>query len=163
MARLIARYELTIDGKGRLAFPGLVDPHMHTGIYSPLAEDAVSESRAAAQGGKALTAYFRLVGCGHIPGFTIKFPKPFINFRGRYFSIFKCCFNWLTMNTIDPVPDQAGRILLPAWLRDEVGLGREVIVAGHNDYLGVHRGDYIETVSPAVRAAAAESLNRLGL
>jgi allantoinase len=39
------------DGKGRLAFPGLVDPHMHTGIYSPLAEDAVTESRAAAQGG----------------------------------------------------------------------------------------------------------------
>ena len=39
------------DGKQRLAFPGLVDPHMHTGIYSPLAEDAITESRAAAQGG----------------------------------------------------------------------------------------------------------------
>lgn len=39
------------DGKNQLAFPGLVDPHMHTGIYSPLAEDALSESRAAAQGG----------------------------------------------------------------------------------------------------------------
>jgi allantoinase len=40
-----------VDGKGRLAFPGLVDAHMHTGIYSPLAQDALSESRAAAQGG----------------------------------------------------------------------------------------------------------------
>jgi allantoinase len=40
-----------IDGNGLLAFPGLVDAHMHTGIYSPLAEDAGSESRAAAQGG----------------------------------------------------------------------------------------------------------------
>ena len=39
------------DGQGRLAFPGVVDAHMHAGIYSPLAEDAVSESRAAAQGG----------------------------------------------------------------------------------------------------------------
>ena len=39
------------DAKNRLAFPGLVDPHMHTGIYSPLGEDAVTESRAAAQGG----------------------------------------------------------------------------------------------------------------
>ncbi|MCZ2154646.1 MAG: hypothetical protein LC114_12225 [Bryobacterales bacterium] len=28
------------DGKNRLAFPGLVDPHMHTGIYAPLNEDA---------------------------------------------------------------------------------------------------------------------------
>ena len=39
------------DGKGWLAFPGVVDAHMHTGIYSPLEEDAASESRAAAQGG----------------------------------------------------------------------------------------------------------------
>lgn len=39
------------DGSGRLAFPGLVDAHMHTGIYSPLQDDAVTESRAAAMGG----------------------------------------------------------------------------------------------------------------
>jgi len=48
------------DGGGRLVFPGLVDAHMHVGIYSPLAEDAVTESKAAAMGGvtSALT-YFR--------------------------------------------------------------------------------------------------------
>lgn len=40
-----------VDGKGRLAFPGVVDVHQHWGIYNPLEEDAVSESRAAAQGG----------------------------------------------------------------------------------------------------------------
>lgn len=40
-----------VDGGGQLAFPGVVDAHMHTGIYAPLAEDAVSESRAAAAGG----------------------------------------------------------------------------------------------------------------
>jgi allantoinase len=48
------------DGKGRLAFPGVVDAHMHCGIYSPLAEDALSESRAAAQGGVTSSLnYFR--------------------------------------------------------------------------------------------------------
>ncbi len=48
------------DGKGLLAFPGLVDAHMHVGIYSPLAEDAVTESQASAMGGvtSSLT-YFR--------------------------------------------------------------------------------------------------------
>ena len=48
------------DGGGLVAFPGLVDAHMHVGIYGPLAEDAVSESKAAAMGGvtSALT-YFR--------------------------------------------------------------------------------------------------------
>ncbi len=47
-------------GKGLLAFPGLVDAHMHVGIYQPLSEDAVTESKAAAMGGvtSALT-YFR--------------------------------------------------------------------------------------------------------
>ena len=40
-----------VDGRQRLAFPGVIDAHMHTGIYSPLAEDAISESRAAAMGG----------------------------------------------------------------------------------------------------------------
>lgn len=40
-----------IDGKGQLAFPGLVDPHMHCGIYGPLSDDAYNESMACAQGG----------------------------------------------------------------------------------------------------------------
>src|SRR4051812_9391988 len=48
------------DGKGLLAFPGVVDAHMHAGIYAPLKEDAVSESRAAAQGGvTSMLNYFR--------------------------------------------------------------------------------------------------------
>ena len=48
------------DGRGRLAFPGVVDAHMHAGIYAPLAEDALSESRAAAQGGvTSMLNYFR--------------------------------------------------------------------------------------------------------
>ncbi|MEO7775145.1 MAG: dihydroorotase family protein [Steroidobacteraceae bacterium] len=49
-----------VDGRNLLAFPGVVDAHMHTGIYSPLAEDAISESRAAAQGGVTSSLnYFR--------------------------------------------------------------------------------------------------------
>lgn len=49
-----------VEGKNRLLFPGLVDGHMHVGIYSPLEKDAITESKAAAMGGvtSALT-YFR--------------------------------------------------------------------------------------------------------
>ena len=39
------------DARNLLAFPGCVDAHMHIGIYAPLAQDAVSESKAAAMGG----------------------------------------------------------------------------------------------------------------
>jgi allantoinase len=49
-----------IDAKRYLAFPGCVDAHMHVGIYRPLAEDAVSESKAAAMGGVTSSLnYFR--------------------------------------------------------------------------------------------------------
>ncbi|MCP3959763.1 MAG: dihydroorotase family protein [bacterium] len=40
-----------LDAGGLLGFPGLVDAHMHVGIYQPLADDAPSESKAAAMGG----------------------------------------------------------------------------------------------------------------
>jgi allantoinase len=39
------------DAGGRIAYPGVVDAHQHWGIYNHLSEDAVSESKAAAQGG----------------------------------------------------------------------------------------------------------------
>ena len=52
--------DTVIDGRGWLAFPGVVDCHMHVGIYSPLEQDAVTESRAAASGGVTTTVtYFR--------------------------------------------------------------------------------------------------------
>jgi allantoinase len=48
------------DGRGLLAFPGLVDAHTHVGIYSPVADDAVTESKAAAAGGvTTMLTYFR--------------------------------------------------------------------------------------------------------
>jgi allantoinase len=56
----VALAKAVYDGRGRLAFPGVVDAHMHSGIYSPLAEDAVSESQAAAMGGVTSSLnYFR--------------------------------------------------------------------------------------------------------
>jgi allantoinase len=48
------------DAKGLLGFPGLVDAHTHAGIYSPLADDAVTESKAAVTGGvTAMLTYVR--------------------------------------------------------------------------------------------------------
>ena len=48
------------DARERLGFPGVVDAHTHVGIYGPLADDAVSESRAAVSGGvTTMLTYFR--------------------------------------------------------------------------------------------------------
>jgi allantoinase len=51
------------DAKNLLAFPGCVDAHMHIGIYAPIAQDAVSESKAAAMGG--VTSSLNYVRTGH--------------------------------------------------------------------------------------------------
>ena len=65
-----------IDGRGRLAFPGVVDAHMHTGIYSPLEQDSITESRAAAQGGVTSSLnYFRS-------------GQYYLNRGGRYLELF---------------------------------------------------------------------------
>ncbi|MBB3664770.1 allantoinase [Prauserella sediminis] len=40
-----------VDGRGLLAFPGVVDAHQHWGIYNELPADTRTESRASAQGG----------------------------------------------------------------------------------------------------------------
>jgi allantoinase len=48
------------DAGHLLGFPGVVDAHTHVGIYAPLADDALSESRAAASGGvTTMLTYFR--------------------------------------------------------------------------------------------------------
>ena len=68
--------QLVYDGKNQLAFPGLVDAHMHTGIYNPLAEDAVTESRAAATGGVTTSLNYMRTG------------KYYLNKTGPYASFF---------------------------------------------------------------------------
>lgn len=40
-----------IDASGKFVLPGLIDPHVHYGVYTPIDEAAVSESRSAAAGG----------------------------------------------------------------------------------------------------------------
>ena len=50
------------DGKGLLAFPGLVDAHMHVGIYQQLDQDAPSESKAAAMGGVTTSLNYMRTG-----------------------------------------------------------------------------------------------------
>lgn len=64
------------DGKRRIAFPGLVDAHMHTGIYSPLEEDALTESRAAAMGGVTSSLNYMRTG------------KYYLNKGGSYLDFF---------------------------------------------------------------------------
>lgn len=85
----VAEGQEVIDAHGLLGFPGIVDCHMHAGIYAPLAEDAVTESKAAAMGGvTSMLTYFRtgqyyLNKGGAYAGF---YPEVLDISQGRYWS-----------------------------------------------------------------------------
>lgn len=72
------------DGKGQLAFPGLVDAHMHTGIYNPLDKDAVIESRAAAMGGVTSSLNYMRTG-----GYYLNKGGPYRDFLPEVFELSK--------------------------------------------------------------------------
>ena len=76
------------DGKGRLAFPGAVDAHMHTGIYSPLEEDALTESRAACMGGVTTSLNYIRTGAYYLNQsgpYRSFFPKVLALSKGRFY------------------------------------------------------------------------------
>lgn len=47
----IPQCDIKIKGDGLVSLPGVIDPHVHYGVYSPIDEAAISESKVAAIGG----------------------------------------------------------------------------------------------------------------
>ena len=59
---LSSQADKVVDGRGQLAFPGVVDAHSHWGIYNPLEEDVAVESKACAQGGVTTSINYMRTG-----------------------------------------------------------------------------------------------------
>jgi len=76
------------DAQNLLGFPGVVDAHMHIGIYQPLDQDAIAESKAAAMGGVTTslnyirTGQYYLNKGGHYKDF---FPEVLALSEGNFF------------------------------------------------------------------------------
>lgn len=76
------------DGKNQLAFPGITDAHMHTGIYNPLEEDAVTESKAAAMGGVTSSLNYMRTGKYYLNKtgpYAEFYPEVLAISKGRFF------------------------------------------------------------------------------
>jgi dihydropyrimidinase len=58
----IPQCDKKIQAKGLVAIPGLIDTHVHYGVYSPIDEAAKTESKAAALGG--VTTMMRMLRLG---------------------------------------------------------------------------------------------------
>lgn len=141
MARLINRFPVSIDDKGRVVLPAvhreryaagtvMVGRGDHIAVYEPAAWDEfvqqLTERRLAGQ-------------------------------------ISRENFNFYTTSAADPKPDSAGRVLVPAWMREELGLGREAVIAGAHEYLAIYPKGYFESIPVEKRREAYAQLNEMGL
>jgi len=58
----VPAYDHKINGNGLVSIPGIIDTHVHYGVYSPIEEAAKTESHAAAIGG--ITTMMRMLRLG---------------------------------------------------------------------------------------------------
>ncbi|MDE1766396.1 MAG: amidohydrolase family protein [Thaumarchaeota archaeon] len=58
----IPQCDSKINARGLVALPGIIDPHVHYGVYSPIEQAAVTESKVAAVGG--ITTMMRMLRMG---------------------------------------------------------------------------------------------------
>ncbi len=141
-ARLISNSQLSFDAKNRLVLPAIHRPRYKAGVVCAPHRDHLAIHEPA----------------------EWELLKSELDVARRDGRIDVDVFDWLTVRSVEAVPDNAGRILIPRTLRAEVGLlDDDVVVAGHGNYLGVHRGDYITAADPSLRDAATAALRSLGL
>lgn len=100
------------DAQNRIAFPGCVDPHMHTGIYSPYEQDAVTESRAAAMGGVTSSLNYTRTG-----GYYLNKGGPYADFLPEVLEISAGRFHVDYLYHIAPM-DKNHIAEIPALIRD---------------------------------------------
>jgi dihydropyrimidinase len=58
----IPQCNMRINARGLVSIPGVIDPHVHYGVYSPIEKAAITESRVAAIGG--VTTMIRMLRLG---------------------------------------------------------------------------------------------------
>jgi allantoinase len=95
------------DGRGRLAFPGVVDAHQHWGIYNPLADDTASESRACAQGGVTTSLTYMRTGQYYLNrggSYAEVFPEVLAAAQGRSYVDYGFHLAPMQASHIDEIP-----------------------------------------------------------
>lgn len=61
----------TINAYGKYVLPGIIDPHVHFGIYSPMADELTSESKSALIGGVTTVGSFFSAERSHFTSFPV--------------------------------------------------------------------------------------------
>ena len=59
----VPQCDTKINARGLVSIPGVIDPHVHYGVYSPIEKAAITESRVAAIGGVTTMMRMLILGC----------------------------------------------------------------------------------------------------
>lgn len=106
------------DASGLLAFPGAVDSHCHWGIYNPLEEDAITESRSAAQGGTTTAVTYFRTGQYYLNkggSYEAFFPEVLERTEGRSFVDYAFHLAPIERRHIDEIPILIERFGVPSF------------------------------------------------
>ncbi|MEM9487023.1 MAG: dihydroorotase family protein, partial [Cyanobacteria bacterium P01_F01_bin.116] len=96
-----------IDGQNLLGFPGCVDAHMHIGIYQPLEQDAVAETKAAAMGGVTTSLNYMRTGQYYLNKggpYRSFFPEVLARSKGNFFVDYGYHLAPISPHHIDEMP-----------------------------------------------------------
>ena len=99
--------DVVVDGRGLLAFPGVVDGHQHWGIYNSLEDDTDTESRASAQGGVTTGLTYMRTGQYYLNTggpYREFFPKVLAASEGRSFIDYAFHLAPMSREHIDEIP-----------------------------------------------------------
>jgi MraZ protein len=139
--RLIGRYDQSIDQKGRLVLPSSHRERYLDGAILSLRD-------------------------GHVaiyePGAWDEFMAQ-LSERRRLGEVSREVFNQVAGDAADVRPDSAGRILVPQFMRTEIGLGREVVVQGAHEYLAIYPKDAVESRDLETRRLARQQVDSIGI
>jgi MraZ protein len=139
--RLIGRYEQSIDPKGRLVLPS-----SHRDRYVDGAILSLRDGHVAIYEPDAWDEFMGLLTARRQAG-----------------ELSREVFNQVAGDAADVRPDSAGRILLPQFMRTEIGLDREVVVQGAHEYLAIYPKAAVESRDPATRRLAREQVDSIGI
>lgn len=91
------------DAQHLLGFPGLVDAHMHIGIYQSLDKDAITESKAAAMGGVTTSLNYMRTGQYYLNkggSYQAFFPRCWLSQQATFLSITAFTSRLSALNTL---------------------------------------------------------------
>lgn len=142
LARLTGRFAARIDGKGRLLVPAVHRPRFRNSVVLSLWPG----HHIACYEPERWDAFVETLRERRL---ARELPRP--------------TFDQIMGDSPEAPVDGNGRILVPQWMRTEVGLQSDAVLQGNDDHLGIYAAETFAEIDRSSRLEAAALLTELGV